>query len=47
VPQGFQFRATWVGDEVRDTKTQSTEELADLAAASLINELPREEDETA
>ena len=38
VPQGFKFRATWGGDEVRETKTLTADELADLAAASQINE---------
>ena len=37
VPQGFTFRAAWVGDEVRHTKTLTADELADLAAASQIN----------
>ena len=38
LPQGFRFRATWVGDEVRETFSLSADELAERAAASAINE---------
>jgi hypothetical protein len=38
LPQGFRFRATWGGDEVRDTVSLSADELAERAAASAINE---------
>ena len=38
LPQGFRFRATWVGDEVRETISLSADELAERAAASAINE---------
>lgn len=37
VPQGFKFRATRVGDEIRQTKELTAHELADCAAASQIN----------
>ncbi len=38
LPQGFRFRATWGGDDVRETVSLSADELAERAAASAINE---------
>jgi hypothetical protein len=38
LPQGFRFRATWAGDEVRETVSLAAEELAERAASSTINE---------
>jgi hypothetical protein len=41
VPQGFSFRATWVGDEVREDVELNAEALAGLALASRLNEFTR------
>ena len=36
--QGFAFRATWVGSEVREERILSAHELADLILVSQLNE---------
>jgi hypothetical protein len=38
LPQGFAFRACWVGSEVREERILSAAELADLILASRLNE---------
>jgi hypothetical protein len=38
LPQGFAFRATWVGSEVREERILSADELANLIPGSQINE---------
>ena len=39
--QGFPFRATWVGSDVREERILSAEELADLILALKLNEFTR------
>ena len=38
LPQGFAFRATWVGSDVREERILSADELANLILASQLNE---------
>lgn len=39
--QGFAFRATWIGSELREERMLSADELADLILASRLNEFTR------
>ena len=41
VPQGFDFRATWVGSEVRHERVVSADQLAQLVLDSQLNEFTR------
>jgi hypothetical protein len=41
LPQGFGLRATWAGSKVRQERVLSTNELADLALASQLDEFTR------
>jgi hypothetical protein len=38
LPQGFGFRATWTGSEVREERVLGADELAEIALASRLNE---------
>jgi hypothetical protein len=38
LPQGFSFRATWAGSEVRDEQVLTAEALAGLVLAAHLNE---------
>lgn len=41
LPQGFTFRATWVGSEVREERDLTADELAGIALSSQLNEFTR------
>lgn len=41
LPQGFAFRATWVGSEVREERILTADELVDLVLTSQLNEFTR------
>lgn len=41
LPQGFAFRATWVGSTMRHERQVTVEELADLVLGSQLNEFTR------
>ncbi len=41
VPQGFSFRATWVGSDVREERSLSADDLAETVLASQLNEFTR------
>lgn len=41
LPQGFSFRATWAGSEVRREQVLNAEELVEMVLASKLNEFTR------